>query len=471
MSTPIEAEPERWVKTFDPDFTEDAIENGELASGWGWGNSSSSWPGIAKESHVMFEDGRMICRTTKEPGKEAECGVVHTKGIHEYGPGTYHEARVKIPADERADSAYWSKVSRDPPEWPPEIDFYEFLGDRNKETVAYTVHYSSGDQSVGTRPRIIGYPQPHYNRTETDLSEEFHTYGCEWREDAIRWYFDGELVSEFLPGMNGEGIDRLPPWNGEDGLKSCRLGAPFYTMIGANAEIQDIDSPIDTQAEVDYLRAYELDKSTGGSDGDQTTDAGGQPIREGGEQYVWVRSSDGERCSVIVDAPSISMAYDKSKNSYTIREQPDGSGDRATLITEQQANLPGIVADGGITALEASANVDLFVDDQYVDPEKYPDVPELTPVQIDGQYGSALYSFETATDTKPTELEPSAPDSGEDIVIVQLPSGHWRVEGKVDGGIDKFGLGDSLRYGSVELEDVNGSVSVSIPNGNGDGDE
>jgi hypothetical protein len=281
MPTPTDANPNDWTVALNNDFSTNPLDDpdSQWELGFGWGLGSSSWPDEANAEEVYVRNGVLYLVVTHEGGSNPQAGVIHTKGTYEFGPGSYHEARVKIPSDGRFASAYWSKTSRDPPEWPPEVDFYEFLGEQNKSNIDHTVHYVDGGGDPGGDHQIA-YPDGNDTPTGTDLSKGFHTYGFEWAdggasdgsEDVFRWYFDGEVVATLDASVtDSSGND----WNGADALQSCRKGAPFYIILGCSSDASpDSGETLTSHTEVEYTRSFEYTPGGGnaGSIDDGTSD-------------------------------------------------------------------------------------------------------------------------------------------------------------------------------------------------------
>jgi beta-glucanase (GH16 family) len=378
--------------------------------GWGWGTGSTSWPNEASVDHVAVEDGTLILSAEHVPGETPLGGVLHTKGNFEYGPGSYHEARVKIPEDDRYDSAFWSKTSRDPPEWPPEIDFYEFLGDRNKSTVAYTVHYVDGGGDPGG-DHAIAYPEGRRFDSGRDLSDEFHTYGFEWRDEAMRWYFDGDLKCEIVPGDAGDS------WNAEDTFTSCRKGAPFYTMLGAAPDATDPSEAITSQAEVEWVRSYEYDPDSGGGGGG-----------DGDRSYLWARSANGDPFEFAFEASDgqIRLGSGGSASDYWVADD----GTTAGGMTDKTGSLPGFYYYGEITSLLYRGPIELFDGGELVDLAAI-GTNASNSITFDGSDGGSSYDLTVSGEIAKSKLNDASVDRNDAI------SGSTATGG-VNGGRDSY---------------------------------
>jgi beta-glucanase (GH16 family) len=109
-------------------------------------------------------------------GRECWADPEPEKFAFQYG---YAEMRGRVPSGQGLWPAFWLLPGSQ--EWPPEIDVLEILG-HEPETVYMTVHYLNDS----------GEHQPSgWYYTGPDFSAGWHTFGMEWRPDAIIWYIDG----------------------------------------------------------------------------------------------------------------------------------------------------------------------------------------------------------------------------------------------------------------------------------------
>ena len=142
------------------------------------------------------------------------------KNIVSFGPGSYVEARIKFAKREGFLNAFWAKPVSE--RWPPEIDVVELFQEGNRpdevERAQHHIHYSrSGEPSDETTYEDIQLT----SRPGGDLTEAYHTYGLEWREDRVVPYVDGVAVHE---------------WTDETILRALAAGGPFYLMLSLNID-------------------------------------------------------------------------------------------------------------------------------------------------------------------------------------------------------------------------------------------
>lgn len=117
-------------------------------------------------------------------GKQYSGGGVISKKTFAYG---FYEARLKIAAGSGWHSSFWMQryngADTAGSHATVEMDVIE---NRSEDLHSYSVnthrwvppHIALGHKSVST----------------PDLSADFHTFGCEYAKDIIRYYFDGQLV-------------------------------------------------------------------------------------------------------------------------------------------------------------------------------------------------------------------------------------------------------------------------------------
>jgi len=106
-------------------------------------------------------------------------GVVEAKPSLLLKPGTYIEARIKVPECDGCWPAFWL-VPND--RWPPEIDIFEFFGTQDDSRPSFNYHPPDGGQ-LGPK---------HYGVEGTDYRNSFHVYGLEWDGDRAIPYVDGK---------------------------------------------------------------------------------------------------------------------------------------------------------------------------------------------------------------------------------------------------------------------------------------
>lgn len=171
----------------------------------GTANQFCNWKGRAPSQfaphNVFVEDGKLKIRSRWEPdydfadaefdGRKYEnittSGVIsHNKFL--YG---YMEAKTKA-ADTSMTSSFWSLG------YQSELDMYEQMGNPSHphqkdfgKTYMFSIHdWRPGIKAGSNRVFNVKHKLPYR------VADDFHVYGCEWGEDYLKFYADGNLVYE-----------------------------------------------------------------------------------------------------------------------------------------------------------------------------------------------------------------------------------------------------------------------------------
>lgn len=189
------------VLTFDDEFNGDRID----LSKWNvisrilYSNGASN---AYNPAMVSVGNGYLRLDLDAVPylGKPYSGGEIDSRGKFNQKYG-YFEARMKLPRGSGLHSSWWLWPLSD--RWPPEIDIIETKGSR--PTTAYmTVHWSESGV-VRAYPEQMDFSGDHYSEgvfEGSDLTEDFHVFGVEWKPESIVWYIDGverHRVSEHVP--------------------------------------------------------------------------------------------------------------------------------------------------------------------------------------------------------------------------------------------------------------------------------
>ncbi len=185
------------------DLNEDDSKRMQKADGWSNGSVfDCTWRG----SNISFQDGIMRMKLDSD-GENASPkwsgGEYRTRDFYHYGK---YEVRMKpIKNDGVVSSFFVYTGPSDNNPWD-EVDI-EFLGkDTTKIQFNYYCNGGGGHEYIYD----LGF----------DASEDFHTYGFEWREDSITWYVDGIAVytaTEDIPATPGKIMMNVWPGIGVDG--------------------------------------------------------------------------------------------------------------------------------------------------------------------------------------------------------------------------------------------------------------
>jgi len=150
----------------------------------------------------------------------------------------YAETRVKLPAGQGLWPAFWLLTSFYV-EDVPEIDIMEFLG-HDTDTVYHTYHYFeplNGWRQIST---------PSFTTSQSDFTDEWHTFGVTWDPTAIVWYVDG--------------VEARRITSDEYTIPNQAMYVLANLATGGNwPGSPDNSTPFPAEFELDYIRVYQKD--------------------------------------------------------------------------------------------------------------------------------------------------------------------------------------------------------------------
>ncbi|NQU45252.1 glycoside hydrolase family 16 protein [bacterium] len=190
---PISAAPPdnaEWELTFEDEFNGDSVDWDvwvSQAGPRGGAHIEGRWP----ENNVV-KDGFLYQVTKREnpPRGAMEWSTAHiwTNFTQQYG---YFECRMKY--GHYLNNAFW--LYRPPGQYPTppffEIDINEGHTPYEVTNNYHFYHIYEGDPPPGQH-YSSGHRVDVSDMVQKPLDEEFHLYACEWNEDIIVWYLDGQ---------------------------------------------------------------------------------------------------------------------------------------------------------------------------------------------------------------------------------------------------------------------------------------
>jgi beta-glucanase (GH16 family) len=237
-----------WADEFDYEGIPDPKKWNYDTGGFGWWNNELQYYTKAREYNARVQDGRLIIEAHKEDFKigaktnhyTSARLVTKYKGDWCYGR---FEVRAKLPKGKGVWPAIWMMPTREMyGGWPSsgEIDIMEHVG-FEPGMVHFSIHTGKFNHRIHTqKTRALRVEKP---------DEIFHTYGIEWREDAIIFFVDDKKTFVF---------PRL-----EDNFMAWPFDRKFYLIVnlaiggdwGGSHGIDDTIFP--QQMEVEYVRVYQ----------------------------------------------------------------------------------------------------------------------------------------------------------------------------------------------------------------------
>ncbi len=180
----------RWRLVFADEFDGKALDETKWATCWSYGCATTHPNVWYSAKNVILGNGFVRLRADNQPQFQYGREIPYSSGMLSTGAGTgsssprftvkygYFEARVRVPAGRGLWPAFWMLT---PEQKPPEIDIMEVL---SKEPTRVQLHYHYIDGSGDIQDYGAAWDGG-------DFSADWHTFGLEWRQDAIIWYVDG----------------------------------------------------------------------------------------------------------------------------------------------------------------------------------------------------------------------------------------------------------------------------------------
>ena len=214
----------------------DEFEGSSLdTSKWDFRSDSKMWS-RQMPANISIRDGRLLIAVKKEKvgDKEYTGGGVISRRPFLYG---YYEARLKVPPGAGWHTSFWmmnhdGKGGTGSDKTAQELDVCE------NDSVNPCL-YGVNVHRWNPKPHL---PMGHRSIVSSDLSADFHTFGCEFTPEQITYFLDGHPVqrvptSGFTPG--------------EQNIWLTSIASP----LGKTKAVDDTRLP--ATAEFDYVRFYE----------------------------------------------------------------------------------------------------------------------------------------------------------------------------------------------------------------------
>ncbi len=332
--------------TFDEEFNSLSLRTGTAATAngiWktsdGWGNRTLSgnnelqlyvdpdYKGLGLNPFSV-QDGVVTITASKTPdwaksqvGYNYISGELTTAGSfsQQYG---YFEMRAQMTPGKGMWPAFWMLSTNG--KWPPEIDIVEAIG--HLPNHVYVNTHSSTNGNAGKDVW-----------SSADITQGFHTYGVNWTQSTITFFFDGQAV-----------YTRATP---------ADMHTPMYMLlnlaVGGNWPGSP-DSTTDwskTNYKIDYVRAWSHDQNaavysnvptgTTGTTGGTSSSGGPIPLTQA-SAFVAVLSNANNPLD-LADSFTTAVGIQGGSVTYTGSQmQLDGVSSSATVSVSYDAN-------GGIT--------------------------------------------------------------------------------------------------------------------------
>ncbi|KAB1185480.1 MULTISPECIES: family 16 glycosylhydrolase [Haloferax] len=384
-----------WNLALEDNFDSGTLDSNNWGIGFGWGRETNGSPERIVDENVEIRNNQLHLTGTHD-GNDIKAGGVHSRGKQYFGPGSYWEAKIKMPDRVGFLPAFWAKPNDE--SWPPEIDFVELFqtGDSYGDTHVshHHIHYSSsgvkGDSSTHE-------DEPASYDVGEDLSQDFHIYGCQWMEDRVVHYVDGIKVAETTDPTI---------------MTSLNNGAPFYMMLNIHIDRIGTTDRSESWGEsmvVDWVRVWEYAPGSGTTDSTQTTtDSTSTTSSTDTEHYIWVRSADGSEATYEFHTTGGEIRIDPNEQSSGESDEwisADGTSAGGS-VSGGSLNGDGFYFFGEVNDLAYTGPFEVYIDDQPVDADSL-----VTGTQTNDTSSGSTSDSTTDTTTDSTTSTDSTSDS------------------------------------------------------------
>ncbi len=210
---------EEWVLTFNDEFFGDSVDWSvwQSANGPEGHILSSRWP-----ENAVVKDGAVHLEVRKESrgGQDWTAGSISGRpNVFSQAYG-YWEARYKFTKSTGVNNSFWMAGGG------VEIDICEGHYPNKANT---TYHVWEGEHTANSKQ----------DKSEYDLSVDYHTYGLEWNETELLYYMDGKLIA-----TKPHELAHTPV--------SPKLSSAVSTWAGTVSDMTDGTAQI-----VDYVRIWQ----------------------------------------------------------------------------------------------------------------------------------------------------------------------------------------------------------------------
>lgn len=173
-----------WRLTFADEFSGSSVDPVKWATQYSWGRTHNH-TAYMKDENVGVSGGDLTLSAIREPsnGKPFTSGVISSHSSFRFTQG-YAEMSIKMPRKRGSWPAFWMLANG----WPPEIDVVEyplFTGEAHADRYAVNSFWGQ-----------CCNPPSNFSWIDTgqNLSDGYHTFGLEWTESQLKYYFDGQIV-------------------------------------------------------------------------------------------------------------------------------------------------------------------------------------------------------------------------------------------------------------------------------------
>jgi beta-glucanase (GH16 family) len=212
-----------------------------------WGNNELQFYTNGVPKNVRIESGHLIIEAHKEKigNKDYTSTRMTSKNLGDWKYGKI-EISAKLPQGKGIWPAFWMlPTDWEYGGWPEsgEIDIMEHVG-FTPDSVFATVHTKSFNHVDHTQSSKAIHCKT--------LSTKFHTYGIEWNENKIDFFFDHKKYSSFNNNMSG--FEAWPFDKKFHAILNLAVGGNWGGKMGVDPNIWP------QKFTIDYIRVYQKNK-------------------------------------------------------------------------------------------------------------------------------------------------------------------------------------------------------------------
>ncbi len=223
------SEKEDWTITFQDEFegTEVNFNNGTWNEWFSKNQMSSNNACDYSLDCINVRNNKLYLTTKKNNdnnGFPLKTGILNSSGDsnwkQQFG---YFETCCKVPPN---GLTFWSAFWLYGNTWPPEIDIFEFMSDKDVDTdhskgISMTTHWGTPNKKdMAGKSTQLGRMLRRMLGASVNFDKHFHTYAIRWEYNYIEWYIDNIPVYRTVYNIpnnemsiiinNGGNLDNLP---------------------------------------------------------------------------------------------------------------------------------------------------------------------------------------------------------------------------------------------------------------------
>ena len=205
------------------------------------------------ERNAFVKDGKLhIVALLEDMGtRKYTSARLTTYGKYSFTYGRV-EMRAKLPTGVGSWPAFWmlSDAIHEGTGWPlsGEIDIMEYAHGVDPTEMHVSLHSELYNHSIGTQETFVA--------NLDGLTDDFHTYTCDWEKDKVTFLFDDKEIATFYRDKRSNGEPK------EQGEAAWPFDQPFHILLnlavgGFFAHDKIVDEDLPFTYEIDYVKVWQ----------------------------------------------------------------------------------------------------------------------------------------------------------------------------------------------------------------------